>query len=96
MERLPHQFKLTISRQVGDDTSDIAQPLCLIQEELKIRKNCLTIDNSFTTNLKDSYKGGTKFDSTYTFAGLHVSHQASKIACKTHWKKLDRSVPSCN
>ena len=30
MERLPHQFKLTISRQVGDDTWDLTQLLCLV------------------------------------------------------------------
>ena len=38
MERLPHQFKLTISRQVGDDTWDLTQLLCLIQDELKARE----------------------------------------------------------
>ena len=89
MERLPHQFKLTISRQVGDDTWDLTQLLCLIQDELKARENCLTPDNSFTRNLQDSYKGGKKFDSTYTGAGLHVSQQASKIVCgfcqDKHW-----------
>ena len=30
MERLPHQFKLTISRQVGDDTWDLTELLCLV------------------------------------------------------------------
>ena len=30
MERLPHQFKLTISRQVGDDTWDLTQLLRLV------------------------------------------------------------------
>ena len=51
MERLPHQFKLTISRQVVDHTWDLTQLLCLIQDELKARENCLTPDNSFTRNL---------------------------------------------
>ena len=30
MERLPHQFKLTISKQVGDDTWDLTQLLLLV------------------------------------------------------------------
>ena len=33
MERLPHQFKLTISRQVVDDTWNLAQLLCLIWDK---------------------------------------------------------------
>ena len=81
MERLPHQFKLMISRQVGDDPWDLTQLLCLIRDELK--------DNSFTRNLQDNYKGGKKFDSTYTGAGLHISRQALKIVCvfcqDKHW-----------
>ena len=77
MERPPHQFKLMISRQVGDEPWDLTQLLCLIRDELKARENCLTPDNSFTRNLQDSYKGGKKFDSTYTGAGLH----APKIVC---------------
>ena len=81
IERLPHQFKLTISRQVGDDTWDLIQLLCLIWEKLKARENCLTPDSSFTRNVQDSYKGGKKFDYTYTGAGLHVSKQAQKIVC---------------
>ena len=81
MERLPHQFKLTISRRVGDDTWDLTQLLCLIRDKLKARENCLTSDSSFTRNLQDSYKGGKKFDSTYTGAGLHVSQQSQKIVC---------------
>ena len=81
MERLPHQFKLTISRQVGDDTWDLTQLLCLIRNELKARENCLTPDSSFTRNLQDSYKGGRKFDSTFTGAGLQVSQQSQKIVC---------------
>ena len=89
MERLPHQFKLTIRRQVGGTTWDLTQLLCLIRDELKARENCLTPDSSFTTNLQDSYKGGKKFDSTYTGAGLHVSQQAQKIVCvicqDKHW-----------
>ena len=89
MERLPHQFKLTIRRQVGGATWDLTQLLCLIQDELKARENCLTPDSSFTKNLQDSYKGGKKFDSTYTGAGLHVSQQAQKIVCvicqDKHW-----------
>ena len=89
MKRLPHQLKLTISRQVGDDTWDLTQLLCLIRDELKPRGNCLTPDSSFTRNLQDSYKGGKKFDSTYTGAGLHVSQQAQKIVCvicqDKHW-----------
>ena len=43
--------------------------------------NCLTPDNSFTRNSQNSYKGGKKFGSTYTGAGLHVSQQAQKIVC---------------
>ena len=54
---------------------------CLIRDELKGRENCLSPDNTFTRNLQDSYKGGKKFDSTYTGAGLHVSQQAPKIVC---------------
>ena len=61
----------------------------MIRDELKARENCLTPDNSFTRNLQDSYKGGKKFDSTYTGAGLHVSQQAPKIVCVfchgKHW-----------
>ena len=37
MERLPHQLKLTISRQVGDDTWDLTRLLCFIRDELKAR-----------------------------------------------------------
>ena len=89
MERLPHQFKLTMSRQIGDDTWDLTQLLCLIPDELKARENCLTPDSSYTRNLQDSYKGGKKFDSTYTGAGLHVSQQSQKIVCvfcqDKHW-----------
>ena len=89
MERLPHQFKLTISRQVGDDTWDLTQLLFLIEDELKARENCLTPNSSFTRNLQDSCKGGKKFDSTYAGAGLHVSQQAQKIVCvfcqDKHW-----------
>ena len=89
MERLPHQFKLTISRQVGDDTWDLTQLLCFIRDELKARENCVTPDSSFTRNLQYSYKGGKKFDSTYTGAGLYVSQQAQKIVfvfCQDkHW-----------
>ena len=89
MERLPHQFKLTMSRQIGDDTWDLTQLLCLIRDELKARENCLTPDSSYTRNLQDSYKGGKKFDSTYTGAGLHVSQQSQKIVCvfcqDNHW-----------
>ena len=89
MERLPHQFKLTISRQVVDDTWDLTQLLSLIRDELKARENCLTPDNSFTRNLWNSYKGGKKFDSTYTGTGLHVSQQAQKLVCvfcqDKHW-----------
>ena len=81
MERLPHQFKLTISRQVGDDTWDLTQLLCLVWDKLKARENCLTLDSLFTRNLQDSYKVGEKFDYTYTGAGLHVSKQAQKIVC---------------
>ena len=81
MERLPHQFKLTINRQVVDDTWDLTQLLCLIWDKFKARENCLTPDSSFTRNLQDSYKGGKKFDNTYTGAGLHVSKQAQKIIC---------------
>ena len=54
MERLPHQFKLTMSRQIGDDTWDLTQLLCLIPDELKTRENCLTPDSSYTRNLQDS------------------------------------------
>ena len=53
MERLPHQFKLTISRQVVGDTWDLTQLLCLIWNELKARENCLT-------RLKLIYKKFTK------------------------------------
>ena len=73
LERVPHQFKLTISKQVEDDTWNVTQLLCLIRDKLKARENCLTPDNSFTRNLQDTYKVGKKFDSTYTGAGLHVS-----------------------
>ena len=89
MERLPHPFKLTISRQAGDDTWDLTQLLCLIRAELKARANCLTPENLLTRNLQDIYKGGKKFDSAYTGAGLHVSQQAPKIVCvfcqDQHW-----------
>ena len=81
MERLPHQPKSTISRQVGNYTWELTQLLCLIRDELKAWENCLTPDSSFTRNLQDSYKGSKKFDSTYTGAGLHVSQQAQKIVC---------------
>ena len=81
MERLSHQFKLMISRQVGDDTRDLTQLLCLIWYKLKARKNFLTPDSSFTRNLQDSFKAGKKFDYTYTGAGLHVSKQAQKTVC---------------
>ena len=52
MEQLPHQFKLIISRKVGDETSDLTELLCLIRDNLKARENCLTPDNSFTRNLR--------------------------------------------
>ena len=35
MEQQRHQFKLTISRQVGDDPWDLTQLICLIRKELK-------------------------------------------------------------
>ena len=96
MERLPHQFKLTISRQVGDDTWDLTQLLFLIGDELKARENCLTPNSSFTRNLQDSCKGGKKFDSTYAGAGLHVSQQAQKIVCvfcqDKHWSDRHQVV----
>ena len=38
MERRPHQFKLTISKQVGDDTWNRTQLFCLIWDELKARE----------------------------------------------------------
>ena len=81
MERLPYQFKLMISRQVGDDTWDLTQLLCVIQDEWKARENFLISDNLFKRSLQDSYKGGKKFVSTYTGVGLHVSQQAPKRAC---------------
>ena len=34
MERLPHQFKLATSRQVGDDTWNLTQLFCLIRDEI--------------------------------------------------------------
>ena len=67
---LAYQFKLTISRQVGDDTWDLTQLLCLIREELKARENRFTLDNSFTRNLQDSYKVGEKL-----FLILHIHLQ---------------------
>ena len=89
MERLPHQFKLTISRHIGDDTWDLTQLLCLIRDELKARENCsLPTDNSYR-NSQDSYKGGKKFDSPYTGTGLHLSQKSPKIVCvfcqNNHW-----------
>ena len=61
----------------------------MIRDELKAGENCLTPDSSFTRNLQDSYKGGKKFNSTYTGAGLHISQEARKIVCvfcqDKHW-----------
>ena len=37
MERLPHQFKLTTSRQVGDDTWNLTQLFCLIRYEITFK-----------------------------------------------------------
>ena len=55
IERLVYQFKLTISKQVGNDTWDLTQLLCLIQDKLKARQNCLTPDNSLARSLTRDY-----------------------------------------
>ena len=37
MERLPHQFKSTTSRQVGDGTWNLTQLFCLIRDEITFK-----------------------------------------------------------
>ena len=88
MERLPHQMKLIVSRQMGDDTWNLTQLLTLIQEELKARENCI-IPKENLRNTEDN-KGGKRFvNYPCTGAGLHVSQHPKKIACvfcqDNHW-----------
>ena len=63
------------------ETWDLTELLCLIQDKLKGRENCLTPDISFSRKLQDRYKVGKKIDSTCTGASLQVSQQAPKIVC---------------
>ena len=79
MERLPHEFRLTISRDLRDEIWDLSKLLDLIRDEIKARESCIAPSTHRDTTPSPS-TGFNLFTSNTT-----PSRQSCVFCRKPHW-----------
>lgn len=71
MERLPHEIKLTVSRNLKQEVWDINKLLELINDELKARENCIvpnpTVNSHRTEKDPSNDMGKKRFDFSHSY-----------------------------
>ena len=92
LERLPHQLKLIISRNLKSELWDLDKILWLINEELRAQESCIIPSNSFNSILNDQKQGGknnlSHFESPTSGSALYSNqtHQNKSAFCHgNHW-----------
>ena len=84
MDRLPHEFKLTISRNLKQDLWDITRLLELIREELRARENIATDRSRDTTDHTEDRNGFYPHTDAVLVTQNHPKGKC--IFCKAaHW-----------
>ena len=100
MERLPHEFRLNVSRNLKDELWDLTKLLTLIHDEIRARENC-TVPNTATTkggknNLFSSKSDELPFTGASLFSAGHKQAQNSCVFCrKPHWSDKCTVITDC-
>ena len=97
MERLPHEFKLNISRNLKEELWDLTKLLALIHDEIKARENCSS------SNGKDEFSNFHSEKPPFTSASLLTNNPKQKppqISCvfcrKPHWSDKCTVITDCD
>ena len=82
LDRLPHQLKLIISRNLKDEIWDLDKILLLINEELRARESCIIPSSSFNSMSNDEKQGGknnlSHFESPTSESALYSNQTHQK------------------
>ena len=92
MERLPHELKLIVSRNIKQDIWDLTKLLEIMNEEIRARENCST-PNSTLPEPQDKDGKNEFFDFSrdvpYSGSALYTSQSKPKVSCvfcrSPHW-----------
>ena len=92
LERLPHQLKVIISRNLKSELWDLDKILWLINDELRAQESCIFPSNSFNSTSNDQKQGGKNnlsyFESPTSGSALYSNqtHQNKSAFCRgNHW-----------
>ena len=96
MDRLPHEFKLNVSRNLKDELWDLTKFLTLIHDEIKARENCSSVNGKNDHSNFNSEKLPFTGASLFTKNQSSPQHQQSCVFCrKPHWSDKCTVLTDC-